>query len=812
MLSPHRQFRFAVRAVLRTPGQSILAVVALGLGIGVTSTAFSVVYGTVIKGLPFDRSERLMVLDRRALAGAGERADGLPNRVHQLADWSRRQRSFEALAAFATTGVNLSSAGSVPERLAGAYLSPNTFDLLRVRPQLGRGFESSDARAGAPQVVVVGHSVWQGRFGGASDIVGRTVQLNGALTTIVGVMPREFGFPLNQSIWLPLDIDPLQAPRGQGRVLTVFGRLTDEASIESARTEFEVLTRDLAANAPADYGSTTVLIRPYWRRFLGPDAAVPGLYAMLVAVFGVLLVACANVANLLLARAIVRTRELALRVALGASRAQVAAQVLAEAGVVAAAGGIFGLGLAWIGIDAFRRVAVDTNPPFWMEFALSGPVVAFVVAMVVISALASGIVPALRSSRPNLNEVLNDAPRAGSSLGLGRAGRVLVTAQLALSIALLLPSSTMVKSILQLQAHEYGFAVDDVLTGLVTLPAADYPDAQRQLAFYDQLERQLAAGGGVRSAALASALPGQPGSWVSLEIEGRSASHDRDRPAAQETAVSAGSFQTYGVRVLEGREFRASDVASTQPVAIVNRRFIERYFSDRRAIGQRIRLVDPGLPVQPWRVIVGVVPDTPVGRRNENRDWGVYVPLAQAPARGINLIVRAAGDPRQLAPWIRRTVASLDSGMPVGAVFTMREVIFRTVWSTFLFGSLFASFGVVSLILSVVGLYGVVAFSTNCRAHEIGVRVALGAAPARIVRLILRQGAWQLGIGAVVGTAGGYALSSVFVRVEPGIQVFDPQPHAIVLGILAAVTLVAYLVPAMRATRHEPASVLSSLR
>lgn len=800
--------RFAVRSINRTPGQSLLAVLALALGIGLTSTVFSVVYGAAIKGLPFEDSDRLHVIDLRACSGPADGRGFVSNRIHQLSDWRARQRSFEELAAWSTLGVNLGSEGAVPERVPGALLSANVFRILRVRPEIGREFDEADGRAGAPLVVIIGRGIWLSRFGGDPGIVGRPVRVNGRPATIVGVMPGGFGFPLRESIWLPLDTDPLQAPRGQGPRLTIFGRLGAGVPIEAAQSEFTSLVGGLASEYPDDYARVSPEIRPYWRRFLGDDASVPALYTMLLAVFGVLLVACANVANLLLARAVMRTKELAVRVALGASRAQVAAQVLIESAVIALAGGAAGLVFAWIGISAFRRVAVDTNPPFWMAFTLNGPVVIFVIGLVMVSALAAGLVPALRSARPDLNEVLADSPRGATSLRIGRISRALVTVELALSIALLLPSASLVKSIVALETREFGFAVEGVLTGWVSLPDADYPDEESRLVFFRELQRRFDAASGVRSAALTSLLPAETGRALPFEIEGQPPVNDRDRPATQTFAITDDFFETFGVTSVEGRSFSGSDVAASEPVIMVNQRFAERFFPGGGALGRRIRIIAPGEEAEPWRRIVGIAPEMFLGAGDPTRDWGVYLPLEQRAPAGMSIVLRAHGDPGALATWMRHTVASIDPGLPVGSVFVMKDVIFRETWQTRLFGTLFASFGAIALFLAVVGLYGVVAFSTRQRTQEIGVRVALGAAPATIVALIARQGFWQLLVGSVFGIAGGLALTRVLVPLEFGMSVVDPVPHGSVLALLAASAFAAHLVPALRAARTNPAAVL----
>jgi predicted permease len=606
--------RLAARALLKNPGHSALAVLALGLGIGLTSTTWSVVHGTALRGLPFDHAEQLMALDRRVLAGSTE---GVPTRVHDLADWRERQHSFEGLAAFFMMSVNLSGAEGQPERSPGALLTVNTFDLLRVRPLLGRAFLAGDDRPGALPVAILGYGLWQDRFGGDPNVVGQTVRVNGVPTTVVGVMPRMFRFPIGESIWLPLAVDPLLSKRGEGPGLGVFGRLRAGTSLEVARAEFTTLAKELEARYPETHRGTGVVIKPYDRMYLASDeGVVPGLYAMLATVFAVLLIACANVSNLLLARAVVRTRELAVRAALGASRLRLVSLVLAESSVIALGGGALGVALAFLGIRWFREKAMLTNPPFWLEFKLDGAVLLFVLGAAVLSALVAGVVPAWRSSRPNMHEVLCDAARGTSSLRLGRFSRALVITELALSCALLLPAGMMTRSIVNLREFNVGFAVD-LLTARVMLPRADYPDNAKRLQFFEEL-----------------------------------------------------------------------------------------------------------------------------------------------------------------------------------------------TWYVGLFGTLFVAFGVAALLLAVVGLYGVVAFSTGQRAHQIGIRMALGATTRDVISLVMQQGVWQLGLGTTLGVAAGLGFSRVMARFFFRVTPFDPATVATVLIVLGTTTLVACLFPARRAARTEPSVAL----
>ena len=761
-----------------------------------------------LRGLPFDHGEQLMAIDRRSVAGSKA---GVPARVHDLADWRERQRSFDGLAAFARTSVNVSRTEGQPEPVPGARLTDNTFDLLRVRPLLGRRFLSGDVLPGAPPVAILGYDLWQNRFGGDPHIVGQTIRLNNIPTTVVGVMARAFQFPLGESIWLPLRVDPLEVKRGEGQSLGVFGRLKEDVMLDAARREFSALALELAELYPDSNRDTSIVIRSYARRYLADDDnAVTGMYIMMSAVFGVLLIACANVANLLLARTIVHAKELAVRSALGASRLQLMSIVLAESGLIAVAGGVLGVGLAYLGIAWFRDRAVATNPPFWLEFKLDGPVLLFVAGAVVVSALVAGLLPALRASRPNLGDALGDGAKGSSSLRLGRFSRVLVVSELVLSCALLLPTGLMIRSIVNVRTFDHGFRISNVLTARVLLPVTDYADDSKRLQFFDDLTNRLRQNASVQSVALASSLPGQSPGQVRVEVEGADAVADHLRPTTGSVSVTSEYFETLGVRPLAGRVFVDGDTGGSLPVVIVNRRFIERFLPVDRAIGHRIRLIDPGSP-QPWLTIVGVVPDLFLGGLRADQRSGVYTPLDQKPRFSMRMVIRTRGEPASITPFVRAQVAALDSSLPVDRALTMGQVLDGETWAVGLFGTLFAAFGVAALLLAAVGLYGVVAFSTSQRTHEIGIRVALGATVGDVVSLVMRQGFSQLGIGVTLGMVLGLGFSRMIASWFFGLGPYDPVTVAIVLVVMLTTTVLACLTPAHRAVRIDPATALRDL-
>lgn len=796
--------RHGVRLARRQPGLTLLAVMALTLGIGLTTLMFSIIQGAILRGLPFADADRIVAVSNTDSERPDiTRLDVLP---HDFVEWREAQTSFEVFAAHYGGTVNVSGPEGRPERYDGAFMTANGFDVARARPLLGRAFVESDDQPGAEPVVVLGYEVWQTRFGGDPGVVGRTIRVNGTPTVVVGVMPEGFEFPFNQHIWVPLVLDTLKQKRGEGVNLVVFGRLREGVGVDQAQAEFVTFAARQAKEYPETNANRGAVVRPYIRTFFGNDV-YQMLYTMLGAVFGVLLIACANVANLLLAKSAVRAREVALRSALGASRRRIVTQLLLETLVLAVVGTVLGLGLAHVGIELFNRSIVDTDPPFWIDIRIDPIVVAFAAGLTLLAAVVSGLMPALQASRADVGEVLKDEGRGTSSLRIGRVSRALVVAEIALSCGLLVAAGLAIRSIVNLNVTNFGLPTEQVLTARLGLFESAYPDAESRATFYADLHRRLQALGPARAAAIATNLPTMGGGRTTIEIEGQTYAADRDFPSAASAVVSPGFFSTFDRAVVRGREFTEADRLDAPRVAIVNDSFAQKYFAGDEPIGRRFRLGRREVD-NPWITIVGVAPDLYVGGIENRVPEGFYLALAQQPPRFASLAIRADGDALSLAPAMRQAVQQIDPDLPLYWVRTLATGIAENNWHYRVFGSLFMVFGFVAVFLATAGLYGVMSFSVTRRTQEIGVRMALGADRSRVLRLVFRQGAWQLGLGLALGVVLAGGLSRLLTILLFGIEPWDLATFSSVVVLLAVVALVAILVPARRAMRVEPMTAL----
>ena len=806
MHSLFQDLKFGLRMLSKQPGLSFVAVLALGLGIGLTTVMFSIVYGALFRGLPFEESERLMHLERANLS-ANTRTVEVPQ--HDFEDWQRQQTSFEGLAGFYNGTVNLTGPDGRPERFSGGFVSANTFDLLRSQPALGRTFLAGEDDPGSELVVLLGHRLWRDRFAADPEVLGETVRVNGEQATVVGVMPEGFAFPLNQEVWVPLRQDSGSFDRGEGITLEVFGRLADGVSVDQAATEMATIADRLALEYPETNEGVGVVMKTYIDEFMG-DELQALLFTMLGAVFGVLLIACANVANLLLARSLSRAREVAVRSVLGASRFRVVRQMLVETLVLSSCGAVLGLALSVFGVRMFNRFIADTDPPFWIDIQVDASALAFTFALVVVASLAAGLMPALRSAKAELGETLKDENRGTSSLRLGRLGRGLVMAEIAVSCALLVGAGLMIKSIVELRQVDYPFPTEDVFTARIGLFETDYPEPADRQELFEKLEERLGAFGEHRAVGLTTDLPASGSSRPRIEIEGETYEDDQGLPRANYVTASPGFFEVFEAQPLAGRLFTAVDHADAPPVVLVNESFVAEFFPGESALGRRLRL-GPGDTddEEPWREIVGVVPDLLMNGVANRNPAGIYHPLAQTETRFVSLAIRSAtGDPMALTPKVRRVVTELDSNLPIYNVRTLPEMVRANTWFVDVFGSLFVAFGAAALFLATIGLYAVMAFTVRQRTAEMGIRMALGAKAADIVRLVLRQGLVQIGIGLGAGLvlAVGFSklLANVLFRVEP----WDGPTFVLVTLVLLLTGLVACLIPSRRASRVDPMHAL----
>ncbi len=799
------ELRYAGRMLLKHPGVSGLAIVALGLGIGLPAVMFSIVYGGMLRPLPFENGERLLTVgwvDREL------DSDVLGVPAHDYYDWVATQSSYDQLAAYYEGTVNVRWIDA-PERFDGAFVTSNFFSTLGVQPQAGRVFREEEDDFGSPATVVLSHRIWADRFGSDPAVLGQVVTVNGEPAEIIGVMPDGFRFPNVQEIWVPLRRDVLGVPRGEGFPLTVFGTLAEGVTRDAAMLELSGIMSRLALEYPdTNERMVTPAMLPFPERFIGPEGKAL-LYSMLATVSLVLLIACANVANLLLARAAVRTREVGIRTAIGASRARVIRQMVLEAFAIAAVAALLGTGVAWLGTEYFARAIVVSNPPFWMVFRLDAPVLVFIVLGAMVAALVAGGIPALKASGADVSSVLKDESRGSSSLRIGRLSRVLVVGQIAMSLGLLVAAGLMTKSIATLRNYDYPFETDAVFTARVGLFEADFPDSVSRHAFYRDVEARLREIPEVRFAALGTVLPGLGSGGGFIAIEGATYAQDGDYPRAESGQVSPGYFATVGAEVLRGREFDLQDDADAMPVAIVNQSFGDRHFPAGNALGARFREGNAS-STQPWRTIVGVVPDLHMQGMSDTRSdqSGYYVPIAQGDARFMSLLARGPADPMSLSAAVRSAVASVHPDTPLYFVQTLQSRIDEETWVFNIFGTLFLAFGGVALFLASIGLYGVMAFTVARRTPEVGIRLALGATRGQVLSLVMRQGLGQVALGLLLGS-GVAALASrglalVLFQVSP----YDPIVFSGIAFVLASTGALATLIPASRASKADPANAL----
>jgi predicted permease len=794
--------RLAVRMLVKQPGMAALAIIALALGIGLTTTMFSIVNGAVLRGLPFEDSERIYHFSRLNIAANQDDGDEAAT-MHDYVDWRQRQRSFEDLAAFYQGPVNVVGPDGTPERYRGVWITPNLLRVLRVQPVVGRDFRDGEEAAGAEPVVIISDKVWRDRFQASPDAIGQALRVNGKVYTVVGVMAPKFGFPMSHDMWLAATVDVDPAARRQSRRLSVIGRLKTSVTLDQAEAEFATISNQLQQDYPDTNQGVTALIKTYIDEFLGPQV-INSLLTMLAAVFGVLIIACANVANLVLARAASRVREIAVRTAIGASRARVVRQMLTEVLLLAVIGAAIGIGIAQVGVTLFNRAIVDTSPPFWIDIKIDATVLAFVTLIAVVAAVVSGIVPALRASRMDLARTMSDEGRS-TGLRLGRFSRGLVVAEMALSFGLLVVSGMVIQTIVNVNNVNFGFPMHDVLAARVVMPEADYPDDDTQLRFAEAVLAKVQALPGVVTAALATDVaPNAP--RYAVKFPGKTYAQERDYPFSRGATVSADYFKVLRSGVVQGRPFGVQDQPGGPLVAVVNQSFARKFFPEG-ALGQQFALAQG--TNQQWRTIVGLVPDLGFGETNQGQvREGFYLPMPQLPPSSFAVVIHAGGTPLDLVAPLREAVRSVDGNIPIASANTLQQQKDQGTWAFRVFGSLFMAFGFAALFLATVGLYGVMAFSVSRRTQEIGVRMALGAKRFDVLRLLLRQGLWQVALGILIGVGLAAGLASAMQALLFQVRPYDPIMFTAIALVLSTTALVACLIPARRASRVDPMTAL----
>ena len=787
--------RYAGRMLIKSPGFGLIAVLTLALGIGANTAIFTVVNALLLTPLPYANADRLVTVwqDLRARGGPDDEWATPGN----YADWRRETGIFERLAVITGWGPTLTGTAE-PEALPGEQVSHEYFDVLGVAPVLGRTFSQADDVPNARRVAVIGNDLWERRFGGDPSAVGRVVTLSGEPHEIIGVLPGQFRPIVNQmaEIWRPLRLNTAAPARGLV-VLRTVARLPGGVSPGRAQAAATTLARQLEAAHPQFNEKTGINVIPLQERVVGDIR--PGLLALLGAVSCVLLIACANIANLLLARGSARERELAVRLALGAARARVVRQLLTESLLLAAIGGIAGVIVGVWAVEALVAAAPESAPRLG-EIGLDGRVLAFAALLTLVTGVLFGLAPAAQASRGEVTSSLKDGARGSAGAGGRAIRRTLVVAEVALALVLLTGAGLLLRTFVKLQTADLGFRTDNVLVGFVNPPPASYRTGDRLIAFYDQVLEKAGGLPGVEKAALASVLPLGGDSDMSFLIEGRGApSLPSETPVTWYRLVSASYFDTMGMTLRRGRGFEAREAA---PSAIVNETMARRYFPGDDAIGQRIRF--GGGTDDPWFTIVGVVADAKVQGAREETRAETFLPYWQFTERGMNVIVKAAVDPAPLAGPLRQAVYSIDRNVPVSQVITLGRIVSDSIDQPRFFAVLGAGFAVLALTLAAIGIYGVMAYAVSQRTTEIGVRMALGAASSEVFRLVIGDGLRLAAAGIVIGIGGamlvGRWLTTLLFGVSPG----DPMVFAATAGLLLLIAALACFVPARRATRVDP--------
>jgi putative ABC transport system permease protein len=731
---------------------------------------------------------------------------GLPGSYPEYLDWKERGgQVFSELGAWFQAGASLTGAGD-PERIFGERMSANLPGLLGVAPLLGRGFQPSDDLPSSDRVVMVSEGLWRRRFGSDPAILGRALSLNGIAHTVIGVFPATPGARLPNELasgrttdyWAPLRLTPENAPRGL-HLMFVVGRLRDGVNLPQARSEVAALAAALRADNVTTHGVTIV---PVQERVIGNVG--PLLSLLVAAVAMLLLIACANVANLLLARAALRQREFAVRVALGAGRARIVTQLLAESVTRAVLGGALGIALAYAGAAAMRAWLTIRLPRF-EEVGIDGRVLAFSLLLSVLTGLGFGLVPGLRASRGDPRQSLHEGGRGMfGSIRKDRFRRALSVGEVALSFILLVGAGLLIQSFGRLLAQPLGFDPDRIVTAYTTLPASGYPDSTAQREFFRRELEAVSVLPGVQAAALASNLPVEGGVNGDVGIEGKEFP-DGESPAAEKRVVSTNYFQVIGARLIAGRLLEVRDAAGAAPVVVVNQSFARRWLPQEDPIGKRVSF---SWGTQGFQTIVGVIEDLREGALNQPNNPAVYIPVEQRGSDGMYLLVRSAVRPTDLMVVVRRTIAGIDPNLPVSEVRTLSDVIRADVASQSLSASILGTFAALALILAAVGLYGVILFSVVQRTQELGIRAALGAQRRDLMGLVMRQGAGFVVAGILLGLGGALALTRLLTSQLYGVEPHDPATFALVAVLLTGVTMAAVAVPAMRATRADPLQVL----
>jgi len=790
--------RLSLRTLAKNPGFTAVAVMMLAVGIGVNATVFTVTNAVLFKGFRLvERNDRLRYISYKNSNCCVSYPDFL--------DWRAQSKSFEGMAIVHGVGIALTDSSGFPENLNGNENSADTFRVVGQKPIMGRDFTASDELPGAAPVAILNYGFWERRYGKDPTIIGRTVRMNGALTTYIGVMPEGFSFPQTVDVWVPLVQTAKVMSRENRETWVVVARLAEGVSVETAKAEMDVIGKRLATEYPGTNRELLPEIQTFTQFFIGPNAAL--IYGSMWGAVGfVLLIACANLANLLLARAIGRSREISIRIALGAGRWRIIRQLLIKSVMLSGLGGFLGWWIAKWGVRSYGVAMANKSSWLVIDYSMDQRVLAYLIAISIGTGLLFGLAPALRLSSLDVNASLKDGARGATGGGHGKhLSALLVIGEMALAVVLLAGAGVMIRSYLKIHTADVGANTANLLGGSVSLPSEKYPRAEDKISFFDRLVTRLEALPSVDSVATADALPASGSLKLSYQLAGDPPDERRRKLSALK--ISPAYFRTVKATILSGREFNDADVLSTAPVAIVNQLFASKYWPGEDPLGKRVRFFDGDTP-EPWRTVVGV--SSNIIQNDQTRqtfDPVVYLPYRQKPGGGAWIFVRTSVPPAGLTTAFRQAVQEVDPGLPIYGPMSIEQRMER-FWDSRFYGSLFLIFAAIALLLASIGLYTVIAHSVSQRTQEIGVRIAIGGTPRDILKLVFRQGMLPLAIGLTVGLAASFAvnrlLQSILVQVSPA----DPITLVIASTTLILAGTLGCLIPARRAMRVDPVVAL----
>jgi len=791
--------RYALRTMWKRPGFTLIAVATLALGIGANTAIFSVINALLVKPLPFANQDRIMAIwDRNPSRGVEHNEVAMANYL----DWRAQNSTFDQLALYRWWSTNVTG-GDTPERVQGFLVTANFLDVVGVMPIKGRNFTAEENQPGKDAVALITYSLWQRRFGADPNIINKTITTNGVARSVIGVLPEGFSFPKASEVYAPLALTPEVIKNRSMHAYYVIGRLRPEASLQSAQTDIDTITARLAAQYPQTNVGWGAKAYPILADTVSTYKTA--LLVMMGAVAFVLLIACANVANLMLARASGRQKEIALRAALGASRWRIVRQLLVESLLIALMGGVLGVLIGFWGIDLLKAA----NPgeaakfvPGWSHIGINLPVLAFTLALSLLCGFIFGLAPAWQVSKPDLNDALKEGGRQTTG-GSHRLRSLLVVSEIALSLVLLVGAGLLFRSFLALLKTNPGFNPDGVLTMNVNLPVAKYKDDPQRAAFYFDLVERVKTLPGVQSAAVVNYIPlGGANSSDTFLIEGSPEPPPGKENDGRYRVCTPDYFPTMGINLLKGRNFNDQDRAGSKPVVIVNETLARRHWPNGDALGKRIRFYGP-LDKAPWMEIVGVVQDVKHELNLPVRPE-YYLPHAQDSWNAMVLVARTSGDPAAMAASIRQQVLAIDKDQPVFDVRTMNQVrAISVTLQTFGF-AMMGIFAVVALVLAAIGIYGVMAFTVTQRTQEIGIRMALGARALDVLKLVVRNGMSLAITGVIVGLAGAFGITRLMGSLLFGVSPTDITTFGLVTVGLLLVALLACYLPARRATKVDP--------